>query len=109
MGISKSAVEDVNRIYNFSFTYDDMFEPKKNITTGIYYIRYINTYFLQEIPTEVKIIYIGLAYNAGIGFAKEFFNETSMYNALKIIPQETQYYVWKIAYLYPVWKAFLSK
>lgn len=55
MQISESAVKTVNSIYGTSFTYDDMFDPARNVFVGIRYLRWLYRYFTGKLkyPPEL--------------------------------------------------------
>ena len=94
MQVSPQALRTVNFLYQTSYTYDDMFDPAKNVFVGIRYMRWLYRYFknIQNLDTELAIPYSILAYNWGIGNVVKWFKYTQKSNSFidEAVPEETK-------------------
>ena len=93
MQISKTALEQVNMSYNLNFSYDDMFNPDKNILAGTAYLRWLFKFFSKE-PEEIQLILVIMAYNWGCGNVRKWL-KTKQDNRVidESVPTETKDYI----------------
>ena len=96
MQVSEKALEDVNRMYMFEFTYDDMFVPEYNILVGSIYFAWLLSIF------EIEPLAL-MAYNWGIGNVNKWLYETNPNNRYikEKVPKETKdflvnFYYWLV-------------
>ena len=90
MQVSKIALEQINKDYVFNFTYNDMFDPDKNLTVGILYFKWLYNYFTTRYGRCKGLAYAVYAYNWGIGNVLKWLSATEPNNAeIAEIPTET--------------------
>ena len=94
MQVSPAALQDINRMYRFSFSYEDMFVPEYNVLVGSIYFAWLLSIF------EVEPLAL-MAYNWGIGNVYRWLYETDGNNKhiKEAVPLETKnfvvnYYFW---------------
>lgn len=103
MQISKVALKDVNRLYNYSYTYDDLFDPFINVIVGLCYLHFlkklVDKYVKSTYPEEYRKLLVIMAYNWGIGNVRALLETAPDNKKLKyVIPEETKDYVTKFLF-----------
>ena len=109
MQVSKYAVEDVNKAYGYNYTYEDMWEPEKNIMVGTAYLALIRDRILpKDLPQELLYVSMAAAYNGGPYDMKKFYTnfELPLSYGLKLHSTETLKYVFKFMLYYYRWTKF---
>jgi len=108
MAVSKWAVKDTNKYYGFSYTYDNMFEPEKNIEVGTAYLALIRDKVLPPLDDELLYISLAVAYNGGPYDMKYFYTkDKTLKSAMKRHSFETLQYGLKFMFYYYRWKQYL--
>jgi soluble lytic murein transglycosylase-like protein len=65
MQMKSGALSDVNRVYGFGFSFDDLFTPEVAIEAGCAYLAWLEGQFDGDLDLATQ------AYNAGIGNVKK--------------------------------------
>lgn len=102
MQITPIALKDVNARYKYKYTWDEMFDPVKNLEVGISYLAYLLTYYQAKKPdNQFYYLYAVAAYNWGMGKVDMWLNNVKDHReAIKIFPNETKNYIIKVLWLY---------
>lgn len=105
MQVSKPALQTVNDVFEVGFTYDDMFDPEKNITAGTLYIRWLKRAVEALIgESEFSVAYAIMAYNWGIGNVMKWLSGDKDNTEIdETVPAETKAHLldvmwWRAAY-----------
>lgn len=100
MQVSQTALETINKLYNTSWTYDDLLNPAINVRVGMLYMRYLWRH-LSKLKLKEPQILVVMAYNWGIGNLQRWLEVKPDNRVIdEAVPEETKNYV--ISYLY--WK-----
>ena len=110
MQLTKIAVEEVNRIYGRTFTFEDMKAPEHNVDCGILlFKRYYNYWWNQGSMFALELAL--LSYSWGITSVINWLTKTKPDNGFidEAIPPEKQYYNESVTFWYMKTKAIVEE
>jgi len=107
MQISRIALQEVKERYRLNYSYDDMFNPRKNVEVGALYFKRLYNYYLTKYPfNPFALNYAIMAYNFGIGIVNNWLKNTKPDNGYidEFIPKETREHLLDVMWLYAYYK-----
>ena len=92
MQVQPAALETINNLYGTTYSYDDMFDPAKNVFVGIRYMRWLYRYFCKHVRAELQVPLQIMQYNWGVGNVMKWLKQTEKSNSVidESVPNETK-------------------
>lgn len=115
MQVSKIQLQDINKYqqvkkYGGPYSYDDMFEPQKQIIAGTTYLYHTQNALLKGVEPEILWPCVQMAYNGGATNVRKFLNEdTDFTTQMKRYPKETTDYQFKYIFWFRRWNQKLKE
>lgn len=109
MQVSNPALRTINWLYSTKFSYDDMFDPAKNVFVGIRYLRYLYRVFKQTNSAGITNLVI-MSYNWGQGNVLQWLSMKKPDNSIidEQVPQETKIHLFDFIFWREYWNRELK-